>query len=161
MSNKSLTVKTSYSLVDIRMDADTFPRLVRLTTTQARAGLSKIIADAFLYKGQTADKENVKFITSALLEELLADDTYGLPYLTMEEIRRAIKKAVLTDPDFIGINVSSLYKVLLAYAKKRSQTSHKRKGRLRRKAKADYAQMRTIIYTIINMLIKVYLKINI
>ncbi len=117
MSNKSLTVKTSYSLVDIRMDADTFPRIVRLTTTQARAGLSKIIADAFLYKGQTADKENVKFITSALLEELLADTTYGLPFLTMEEIRRAIKKAVLTDPDFIGINVSSLYKVLLAYAK--------------------------------------------
>lgn len=117
MSNKSLAVKTSYSLVDIRMDADTFPRLVRLTTTQARAGLSKIIADAFLYKGQTADKENVKFITSALLEELLADTTYGLPFLTMEEIRRAIKKAVLTDPDFIGINVSSLYKVLLAYAK--------------------------------------------
>lgn len=117
MSNKSLAVKTSYSLVDIRMDADTFPRLVRLTTAQARAGLSKIIADAFLYKGQTADKENVKFITSALLEELLADDTYGLPNITMEEIRRAIKKAVLTDPDFIGINVSSLYKVLLAYAK--------------------------------------------
>ena len=154
MSNKALTTKTTYSLVDIRLDPVSFPRLINIPAAKARAALSKIIADAFLYRGQTADRENVRFIASALLEELLADDKYGLPFLTLEEIRRAVKTAVLTDENLFGVNVSSLYRVLLAYARGEGrQADATAAERLRATRSQDAPEMAALFNKYANQLI--------
>lgn len=122
MSSNLPSVRTEPTLADIRMDSEKYPRLYAVGSAHAVTELSKIVADAFLYKGQTADPANVKFIATALREELLRDSAYGLRYITMEEIRRTVRKAVLTADDFF-INVSSLYKVLLSYARKEGRAA--------------------------------------
>ena len=104
------------SLLEMRADATRFPRLKTLPREQAVSGLTRIISQAFLYRGQTADPVNVQFIANALLDELLEDGKYGAGYISLAEIRVAVKRAVLNS-DMFGISVASLYKVIIAFCK--------------------------------------------
>lgn len=108
---------TQVSLLEIRMDADRFPRLHTYTRDKAVFEMSRIVSQAFLYKGQAADPTNIQFISCSLVDELQADlDKYGTKFLTFAEISRVVKRAVLCD-DMYGISVASLYKVILDYVK--------------------------------------------
>ena len=70
-----------------------------------------------MYKGQEIDESKADFTARNLQSELMSEEQYGAKFVTLEEIRRAVKKAVLTDTEMYGINVASLYKVILNYVK--------------------------------------------
>ena len=119
MSNNQLMTPASnqVSLLDIRKDAKRFPRLHTYSREQAVTEMSKIVSQAFLYKGQVADPTNIQFISCSLVDELQADlDRLGTRFLSFAEISRIVKRAVLQD-EMYGISVASLYKVIVEYVK--------------------------------------------
>ena len=119
MSNNQLMTPASnqVSLLDIRKDAKRFPRLHTYSREQAVTEMFKIVSQAFLYKGQAADPNNIQFISCSLVDELQADlDRLGTRFLSFAEISRIVKRAVLQD-EMYGISVASLYKVIAEYVK--------------------------------------------
>ena len=119
MSNNQLMTPASnqVSLLDIRKDAKRFPRLHTYSREQAVTEMSKIVSQAFLFKGQVADPNNIQFISCSLVDELQADlDRLGTRFLSFAEISRIVKRAVLQD-EMYGISVASLYKVIVEYVK--------------------------------------------
>ena len=105
------------SLLEMRMDAKRFPRIGALPREQAVFEMSKIVSQAFLYKGQAADPKNIQFISCSLVDELQSDlDRLGTKHISFGEISRVVKRAVLQD-DMYGISVASLYKVIIEYIK--------------------------------------------
>lgn len=105
------------SLLDMRMDAKRFPRIGKVTREQAIMELSKIVSQAFLYRGQAADQNTIQFISCSLVDELQSDlDHLGTRNISFAELSRIIKRAVLQEEMF-GISVASLYKVIMAYVK--------------------------------------------
>lgn len=123
MSNELTTQETSLvnynpgraSLLEMRQHPELFPRIKTMPREQVVDGLTRIVSQAFLYRGQAADPTNIQFISSSLADELLEDEN-GARNLSLAEIQAVVKKAVLTT-DMMGINVSSLYKIILAFVK--------------------------------------------
>jgi len=135
MSNETSTALVNYnpsnaSLLEMRADSDRFPRIKTMPREQAVLGMSKIVTQAFLYRGQAADPTNIQFISSALVQELL-EDTNGAYNLSLAEIQVIVKRAVL-NTDMMGINVSSLYKVIIAFVKGEGRENQTRVDALRR-----------------------------
>lgn len=116
MNNELATIDNNVSLVDLRMNPTRFPRLKNIPIELAYKQMFPIVAKAFLYKGQTLDNSNVQFIASSLVDELLQDDKYGAGYITIQEVARAVKNAVLHDEMF-GVSVATLYKAIINYCK--------------------------------------------
>lgn len=107
----------SASLLEVRSDAEKYPRLNRYTRDEAVALMSRIVAQAYLYRGQEAEANNIRFIAGALVDELLADqDNVGTKFITFTEIQHVVKQAVLKG-ELYGISVASLYKAVYDYAK--------------------------------------------
>lgn len=105
------------SLLEMRMDEKRFPRIGAFPREQAVFEMSKIVSQAFLYRGQAADPKNIQFISCALVDELQSDlDKLGTRHISFAEISRVVKRAVLQD-DMYGISVASLYKVIVEYIK--------------------------------------------
>lgn len=105
------------SLLEMRIDEKRFPRIGAFPREQAVFEMSKIVSQAFLYKGQAADPKNIQFISCALVDELQSDlDKLGTRHISFAEISRVVKRAVLQD-DMYGISVASLYKVIIEYIK--------------------------------------------
>ena len=105
------------SLLEMRMDEKRFPRIGAFPREQAVFEMSKIVSQAFLYRGQAADPKNIQFISCALVDELQSDlDRLGTKHISFGEISRVVKRAVLQD-DMYGISVASLYKVIIEYIK--------------------------------------------
>ena len=105
------------SLLEMRMDEKRFPRIGAFPREQAVFEMSKIVSQAFLYKGQAADPKNIQFISCALVDELQSDlDKLGTRHISFAEISRVVKRAVLQD-EMYGISVASLYKVIIEYIK--------------------------------------------
>lgn len=135
MSNETSTALVNYnpgnaSLLEMRADSDRFPRIKTMPREQAVLGMSKIVTQAFLYRGQAADPTNIQFISSALVQELM-EDTNGAYNLSLAEIQVIVKRAVL-NTDMMGINVSSLYKVIIAFVKGEGRENQSRVDALRR-----------------------------
>lgn len=105
------------SLLEMRADATRFPRIKTMPREQVVFEMSKIVSQAFLYRGQAADLTNIQFISSALVDELLEDDKYGAGYLSLAEIQVVVKRAVLGGSEMFGISVASLYKVIMEFVK--------------------------------------------
>ena len=105
------------SLLEMRADATRFPRLKSVPREQAVFEMSKIVSQAFLYKGQAADLTNIQFISSSLVDELLADDKYGASSISFAEIQVVVKRAILGGSEMFGISVASLYKVIMEFVK--------------------------------------------
>lgn len=137
MSNELTTQETGVvnynpgraSLLEMRADADRFPRIKTLTREQVVDGMTRIVSQAFLYRGQTADKTNIQFISSALADELLEDGNGG-GNLSLAEIQVIVKRAVL-DTD-IFLSVSTIYKVITAFLKGEGRENQNRVDALRR-----------------------------
>ena len=131
MSNELTIPGKQPSLLEIRMDSKTYPRLCRYSKEEADKAMVTIVSKAFLYRGQTADPSVIGFTASALVDELLQEDKYGAKYLSFEEISRIIKKAVLESDIFIS--VSSLYKVILDFCKGEGTRIQQEAAALKRK----------------------------
>ena len=114
-SDLTTTTGKQPTALEIRMDSKTYPRLCRYNRDDANKAMVKIVSQAFLYRGQTADPSLISFTASSLVDELMQEDKYGAKYLSIEEISRIVKKAVLESDIFIS--VSSLYKTIIEYCK--------------------------------------------
>lgn len=121
------------SLLDMRADAKRFPRIGTFSREQAVFEMSKIVSQAFLYKGQAADPKNIQFISCSLVDELQADlDKLGTRHISFAEISRVVKRAVLQD-DMYGISVATLYKVIIEYIKGEGHLNQQKIWEARRK----------------------------
>lgn len=131
------------SLLEMRMDEKRFPRIGAFPREQAVFEMSKIVSQAFLYKGQAADSKNIQFISCSLVDELQADlDKLGTRNISFAEISRIVKRSVLQD-DMYGISVASLYKVIIEYVK---GEGHKLQQEvLERKRKSEQEQIKNSI----------------
>ena len=132
MSN-DLTTTTGKqpTALEIRMDSKTYPRLCRYNRDDANKAMVKIVSQAFLYRGQTADPSLISFTASSLVDELMQEDKYGAKYLSIEEITRIVKKAVLeTD---IYVSVSTLYRAVLDFCKGEGSRIQQEAAALKRK----------------------------
>ena len=105
------------TLLEMRQHPELFPRLKTIPREQAVFEMSKIVSQAFLYKGQAADPTNIQFIASALVQELMDDDKFGASSLSLAEIQVVVKRAVLGGSEMFGISVASLYKVIMEFVK--------------------------------------------
>lgn len=105
------------SLLEMRADSARFPRLKSVPRDKAVFEMSKIVSQAFLYRGQAADPTNIQFISSTLVGELLDDDRFGAGNISFAEIQVVVKRAVLGGSEMFGISVASLYKVIMEYVK--------------------------------------------
>ena len=121
------------SLLEMRADATRFPRIKTMPREQAVFEMSKIVSQAFLYRGQAADLTNIQFISSALVDELLEDDKYGAGYLSLAEIQVIVKRAVLGGSEMFGISVASLYKVIMEFVKGEGHLNQQKIWEARRK----------------------------
>ena len=113
------------SLLDMRADAVTFPRIKTMPVEQAVSGMSQIVTQAFLYKGIAAESNNIRFIASSLVGEILEDSKFGASDLSLAEIQVVIKRAVLSS-DMYGISVASLYRTIMDYVKGEGHNNQKR-----------------------------------
>ena len=131
------------SLLEMRMDEKRFPRIGAFPREQAVFEMSKIVSQAFLYKGQAVDPKNIQFISCSLVDELQADlDKLGTRNISFAEISRIVKRSVLQD-DMYGISVASLYKVIIEYVK---GEGHKLQQEvLERKRKSEQEQIKNSV----------------
>ena len=107
------------TLVDIRTDNRRFPRLHTYRKEDAVTQMNVIILMAFQLRGQNADVQTIMQMSSSLID-ILNDDDYGIgtKYLSFEEIKRVVKKAVLGQArEMYGLSVSSLFQVLADYCR--------------------------------------------
>ena len=146
MSNELTTQETGVvnynpgraSLLEMRADADRFPRIKTLPREQVVDGLTRIVSQAFLYRGQTADKTNIQFVSSALADELLESED-GTRNLSLAEIQVIVKRAVLNTDMFLS--VSTLYKVIIAFVKGEGRENQNKVDALRRVKKPNTGGM--------------------
>lgn len=104
------------SLLEMRADPKRFPRLNTIPVEQAYSQMIPIITQAFMFKGHNADDNTVKFIATNLVDELLADTKYGAGNISLGEIQKVIKRAIL-ETDIPAISVSTIYRIIIDYAK--------------------------------------------
>jgi hypothetical protein len=107
------------TLVDIRTDSKTFPRLHTYDRTEAIGQMNIILLMAFQYRGQQADAYTINQMSASLIELLIEDEySLGMKYLTFEEIKRIVRKAALGQgKEMYGISVSSIFQALADYCK--------------------------------------------
>lgn len=102
----------SADLVELRRDSVTYPRIKDYDKGLLQQELKALILMVYQYRGQRPENsQEVNTMAQCLFNEILADD-FGdnLMELTMEEIRRALRKAALgKGKEMYGINVRSLY----------------------------------------------------
>lgn len=107
------------SLVDIRKNPMSFPRIKDYAPDALLMELKSSILMVYQYRGQrpVGGAEEIKVMARTLMAELLSDD-FGndTRELSMEEIRRALRKVGLRQgSDMYGINVGSLYNAILDF----------------------------------------------
>lgn len=120
------------TLVDIRCDAQTFPRIKALPVQQATARLQQVVAMAYAYTGRPAETARIEMVAAALYNELMEDKRHlGTGNITIEEIGHAVKSAILDGTEEMYVSVSTLYKAVCAYAEGEGnaaqQAAYKRK----------------------------------
>lgn len=119
MNNLTTQQPAKATLVEIRTDNKRFPRLHSYRREDAIAQMNMIIIMAYQFRGQNADTQTIVQTSSSLID-ILTEDEYGIgtKYLSFEEIKRVIRKAVLgQSKEMFGISVSSLFQALADYCK--------------------------------------------
>lgn len=117
--NEMIVPTGQATLVDIRTDSKTFPRLHTYDRAEAVGQMNIILLMAFQYRGQQADAYTINQMSNSLIELLLEDEySLGMKYLTFEEIKRIVRKAALGQgKEMYGISVSSIFQALADYCK--------------------------------------------
>lgn len=131
------------SLLEMRADPKKYPRVGAISREIAIAEMSRIVSQAYLYRGNNVDPANIRFIASALVDELQGDqDNIGTGDISFAEVGRIIKRSILQDEMF-GISVASLYKAIHAYIKGEGHNLQKQVDEM----KAQAAPQNTLIDT--------------
>lgn len=145
------------TLVDIRTDSKTFPRLHTYDRAEAVGQMNIILLMAFQYRGQQADAYTINQMSNSLIELLLEDEySLGMKYLTFEEIKRIVRKAALGQgKEMYGISVSSIFQALADYCKGEGKmASQQARVILEQKRELARAIVAPMIDTYANTLIK-------
>lgn len=133
-----LTTQTGHAtLVDIRSDNRRFPRLHSYNRQDAVKQMSIIILMAFQFRGQQADAPTITQMSNSLID-ILNEDEYniGTKYLSFEEIKRVVRKAVLgQSKEMYGISVSSIFQALADYCKGEGKMADKEAKQIASKQK--------------------------
>lgn len=116
-SNVTTYDPANATLLQMRADPVNFPRLKTIPKVEAYAEMRKVVTEAYLYKGNSADSSHINFVATSLVDELLADTKWGAGNISLGEIRKVVKRAVL-ETDLPAISVATLYKVIMDYVKK-------------------------------------------
>lgn len=116
------------TLVEIRTDSKRFPRLYTYPRDEAISLMSGILLLAYQYRGQQADTYSLMHMSSALIDILLEDEfSIGTKYISFEELRRVVKKAVLGQgKEMFGISVSSIFQAIADYCKGEGRVASKK-----------------------------------
>ena len=115
-----LTTQTGQAtLVDIRSDNRRFPRLHTYKREDAIGQMNIIILMAYQFRGQSADVLTITQMSASLIDVLLEDEyRIGTKFLSFEEIKRVVRRAVLGQGrEMFGISVSSIFQALADYCK--------------------------------------------
>ena len=112
-------VSGSVSVVQMRMDQRTYPRLKNVPYETAIKELVKIVGNAFMFSGRNATEHDVAFIATNLYQELMSDEqNLGMMNISLAEIGRCVKKAIFGQgKEMFGISVASLYIIIADYCK--------------------------------------------
>lgn len=115
--NNNLTIpKGKPTLLDIRLDARTYPRLHTFSREKAIERMSRTLSELFIFQGRTIDAYAIQLMSGAVIEELMDDtDNLGTRLITFEEIGRAIKKAIIEEDVFL--NSASVLRIILKYVR--------------------------------------------
>lgn len=107
------------SLLEIRTDSKKYPRLYTYRREEAVNLMNGVILMAYQYRGQQADTSTIVMMSSSLIDILLEDEfAIGTRYISFEEIKRIVKKAVLGQgKEMFGISVSSIFQAIADYCK--------------------------------------------
>ena len=157
MSNELTTQVQQPTLLQMRMDSKTYPRLCRYDHSEAVRRMSAIVSKAMLYRGQTADEMAISVISSALVDELLLEDKWGAKHLSFEEISIVVNKAVLESD--IYVSVSSLYKVIIEFCKGEGSRIQKEAADLKRRQE-DESLKKSVIAPMLQAYTGAFLKNN-
>lgn len=114
-SNNAL-LPVDASPVEMRRDTSRFPRVCTMIREDAIAQMLGVVEAAALYRGRKMDADELGFTATALVDEILADQRWGLRYISFAEIRWAVRRAVL-ETEMYGVSVATLYKALVDYAR--------------------------------------------
>lgn len=118
MNNDKSIVPAGKNLeLEIRRDSKKYPRLHQYDKEEAVRKMMDIVLNACLYTGRRADTGEVRFIASALYEELMEKNSYNTRCIAIEEVERAVKKAILGEKEMFGISVATLYKAVMEWVK--------------------------------------------
>lgn len=124
-----LIIAPQTSLLEIRRDTQTFPRLKAYTQQDAVRMMTRMVFLAAAYRGYNVDKEQIAFIATTLYMDLMQDEErLGTDTITFAEIGRVFRKAEL-----FGLSVKGLYDAIIAYI----MTEGKKAAEEARKAKAE------------------------
>lgn len=137
VTNQVAVSKQDAAFIEMRMDSQKYRRLCKYERAEAVFQMSKIVTKAFLYRGMTADANNIQFVSSALVEELLAEEKWGAKYLSFEEIEMVVKQAILGNAEMYGISVASLFKVIIDWIKTDGTRLQNKAAEIKRKRDAD------------------------
>lgn len=130
-SNRNALTPIPATPLEMRTDPVRFPRINTMNREDAINQMVEIVRAAAIYRGIHSDSDDIIATSAALVDEILADQRWGLQYISFAEIRRAVRTACL-ETDMYGVNVSSIYRAIVAYAKGEGQTAREQAQRLAR-----------------------------
>ena len=105
----------NFSLVEVRLDAQRFPRVKATEPGKAVENLRELVVAALLFRGLEQDQTTVDFIAANLYGSMAQEGRdVGMMELSWYEVARVIRRASL-DGSLIGVSVSSLYGLLREY----------------------------------------------
>lgn len=126
--------------LEMRTDAGRFPRLHTIRRDDAIAQMIDIVRAAAIYRGAKIEASEVAAVAAALVDELNADTRFGLRFISFAEIRRAVRTACL-ETEMYGVNVASLYRAIVAYARGEGQSAREQAATLARNRRPSAPQI--------------------
>ena len=115
-TSKNVLLPIAATPVEMRLDATRFPRICNIPRQEAVDQMTAIVRDACVYFGTKKEASDIVSTAAVLVDEIQADDTYGLKFISFAEIRRAVRNACLFS-DMYGVSVRTIYRAVVAYAK--------------------------------------------
>ena len=109
---------TTADLTEIRLHPELYPRVEATERTAAITKMVPMVYAAILYSGRDISKDRILYMATALVDEIMADNRFGLRHLSWEEIGMTIRNAVLGGArEMYGISVATIYAALIDYAR--------------------------------------------
>lgn len=108
------------SYLDIRRDAETYPRIGTMPKEAVISTLAAIIGQCTAFTGRELNEEVVAFNALNVYDLLIGDEErLGMKGLSLAEIAKVVRKAVLggAKNEMYGINVASIYRAIADYCR--------------------------------------------